>query len=311
MLRAHVLFLILIFAFGSAWSNDINKPIDQTKTAKQSANADKQGTKQNPFIIKVDATKKSKAESDEDQSDKLEHSHNESLIAYGTIALAIITLILACATIILAAFTYKLWKATIKLAEETERNSARQAKKMRKALAISQESADAAKKSAEVAESTVRPFLYWGTLVGYNLHPSIGICNDYTGYETTYTPIISISIKNLGGTPALIKEHLYKISLVDSIPSIPDFSGNEVRLGSKKAIGSKDETPVEEIQGCQITLPDKEWISSVYNGDKFFIFIGYVKYSDFFGNEHIWGWGLSYKDGELKEIGGESYNYQT
>lgn len=270
MLKAHVLFLILIFAFGSAWSNDIIKPIDQTKTAKQSANADKQGTEQNPFIIKVDATKKSKAESDEDQSDKLEHSHNESLIAYGTIALAIITLILACATIILAAFTYKLWKATVKLVRGAEETSGRQADEMQRSLAI-------AEKQHELQR--------WQYLTTHR--PKLIIRRmslDEGDKDGSMCPNIQFIVANIGGSRATIIESNATFAKIDGLlPAIPPYSAdtNTINCTIREA-GQSDPPEILGIEDFEVSRIVRSWRDkTITNGDSSpFYFFGYIQYRD-------------------------------
>jgi len=133
-----LLLVVALSVCGYAWSDNIKEPIVQTKSTQQKTTTDKQGTEQIPFVIKIAAPKKSDAETKEEQTDKTEHSRNESLTAKGTIALAVITAILSFATIILAGFTWKLWSATVELGRDAKATSARQATQMQRSLDLSE-----------------------------------------------------------------------------------------------------------------------------------------------------------------------------
>lgn len=102
---------ILLFSTNMAGATS-NPPITATsqngkQEQKKEANSDKRGTKDVPLVVEMISTHENNK------------SINEELIAYGTLALAIVTAFLAW-------FTFRLWKATGKLVVGAENTAERQ-----------------------------------------------------------------------------------------------------------------------------------------------------------------------------------------
>lgn len=139
------------------------QPQAQSKNAKQPTAPDQRGTEKSPLVVKTlpapNAEAKAKREADQEK----EKATNDKLIAYSTVAIAVITFFLAL-------YTAKLWRATVKLGSDAKDAADRQAAELQKSLAIAKESADAAMLQAKAAVAAELPIIGWvdQKLVGYN-----------------------------------------------------------------------------------------------------------------------------------------------
>ncbi len=116
------------------------------------ASADKQrGTKGGPLVVEVASPIPDKAATATEQAEKNEKAFNEFLIAYGTVALAIVTLGLVVVTGVLARYTYGLYKETKVLREGADAAGNRQAGEMAASIREASRAADAMR---EVANAT-------------------------------------------------------------------------------------------------------------------------------------------------------------
>lgn len=109
-------------------------------------------------------------------------------------------------TLTLAIFTAKLYYATVNLGKEARVTSDRQADEMKKSLAVSQESADAAKRTVETMESTAERQLRAYICATFEEPIKPDINNVFSA---------TIAIKNYGQTPAYEVQHFAKIDVKD------------------------------------------------------------------------------------------------
>jgi hypothetical protein len=94
----------------------IKQPQAQPHESQYAAADDKRGTASAPLVIDVLPAKDAEEAAKRERENEKEKSHNDSLIAHGTVALAFITTVLA-------AFTWKLWRSTSDLVERSERST--------------------------------------------------------------------------------------------------------------------------------------------------------------------------------------------
>lgn len=118
--------------------------------AQQAASRDIRGTPQSPVVVKVLPGEKSKEAAEAERAEKDKHAHAESLVAYGTLALAIATGVLMLGTLFLAGYTYQLWKATGVLATGASKDANVQAGLTRQAILQAERSATAAQRSVQI-----------------------------------------------------------------------------------------------------------------------------------------------------------------
>jgi hypothetical protein len=125
------------------------QPQTQSKNAEPAAAKDERGTEQFPIIVKALPSEHTYTKTQSEQQHEEEKATYDRLVAYSTVALAVITFFLAL-------YTAKLWKATVNLGKDAKEAAARQASEMQESLMISKDSAVAAMKSADAAERTVK-----------------------------------------------------------------------------------------------------------------------------------------------------------
>ena len=130
------------------------KPQSQPKKIYNGPTDNQRGTDKSPIVVKVLPSDTAKEQSETETKNELDKSFYDKLISYSTVALAIVTAFLAF-------FTYRLWSATVRMSKDAKEAAARQAHEMQNSLAIAKESADAAQKSATVAEKTVSLHRAW------------------------------------------------------------------------------------------------------------------------------------------------------
>ncbi len=117
--------------------------------------------------------------------------------------LVIFTGLLFLGTVALALYTAKLWRATVRLGADAKATAERQGREMQQSIAIAREAADAAKKSANTAESalisTQRALVFPS-----KIHAMAGISQKAGGAVVDWT--FFIVWENAGSTPT---RHMY------------------------------------------------------------------------------------------------------
>lgn len=202
----------------------------------------------------------------------------------------------ALATVFIAAFTLTLWLSTKRLSKEAETASG-----------IADKSADAALRSATVAESALtnleRPYVFrWTTghpftTPGYTQHPGAGY------YD------VACDFVNRGRTPALVKEIkiTFQVTEVGEFPILIDpnklrgFGVPPTRVISGNAERFNELVPYEVNSRLQGILEGKLWV----------YLLGFMRYEDVFGGRHILGFCSRYHPhrGDFVLEGDLRYNY--
>lgn len=232
MLKAPVLFLILIVAFGSAWSSEPEKI--NANAGDRTAKYEQRGTENSPIFIHGEVTaKKNEEEAREDAEDrKIKADSDAALVEY--------TGMLAIFTCLLFVFTAALWLVTFQLSRDARKTSDRQASEMEKALAIAQESADAAKKSADVAEHALtnieRPYIYVSD-VGWK-------------WDASNKVVVAFTVANYGKLPGAIQNVRATLGTTSSgTPEIPRCVDESNPLLLFPIIAAGEERKQVEIMG--------------------------------------------------------------
>src|SRR5260221_3446711 len=190
---------ILIFAFGNAWTTEPQH--QQPNSRKQQAKNEQRGAEQSPVFINGEVTvKKDKQEAESDANErKLKAQVDADLTRY--------TKYLAEFTFFVFVFTAFLWIATYRLSRDARKVSDRQGLETANALAIATDSADAAKKAADVAERTLtdleRPYIFAFGAFSLNVDQSVA---------GGFIPFVTYSVANYGKTPGIVEGVFCEIS---------------------------------------------------------------------------------------------------
>lgn len=120
------------------------------------------GTEQNPLIVTVLPSPKSKAQADYEAYERYEKSKNETRLTWATIWLAIVTTALAI-------FTGYLWNATRKMVRSTEENAKRQLRAFIFGKGFNH--------GPNIWDGVVKEYVFWVTWENVGLTPGIDVCN--------------------------------------------------------------------------------------------------------------------------------------
>ncbi len=219
---------------------------------------------------------------------------------------------------LLVVFTGLLFYATVGLRSETKRLSdAADLQKLdtAKSLAISRDAADAAKKSATVAEAALtiaeRPYLIptEPRLKMFRFGPPGMPPSEPPEWGT----MLDYGFLNMGRTVGFIKEVTVELIFVDSLPDKPSFVEPKALLGHYP-IGP--EKPYKCLTYVFKTRIDAATFSQIKSNISKAFFFGYVRYSDVFDNLHTEGFcfrfltiGIDQAVSECAVVAGRNYNY--
>jgi hypothetical protein len=183
----------------------------------------------------------------------------------------------AAATIAIAAFTLTLWWATRRLWKVSQEQS----RDMKTSLDIALKTANAAQKSAEVAEIA--------------LHVAERAYLSISNFELRHFKIddnveIIYQIKNVGRTPAKIIKSLTIVDIFDKpIPIIPNYINNNIIQGPKRTFLQPGEAG--SMYGVTKYSITQEHFNRIHNENSFIFVWGNIIYSDVFNNYFIKGFG--------------------
>lgn len=278
-LRMLNLFLILAMIFGNAWSSEPEKI--KANTGNQTAKYEQRGTENSPIFVNGEVTTKKNKEEARDDADerKFKADIDKALVKY--------TGGLAVFTFLLFVFTAALWWVTLQLSRDAQKSSARQAREMEKVLAISRESADAARKSADVAEHALTGLERQETATKTIERAYVKMSHTEDGIEMPYGYIrIRMKIENLGNTPADVIDVLMCPIVLKSgelLPEIPPYRRQGIPKPFHAYLIKNDHFSYthEEVFKYGSYTPA--------NGEAFYI-IGYVDYVDKFSMLHRFGY---------------------
>lgn len=199
--------------------------------------------------------------------------------------IAVYTLVLMIFTGVLAWSTLGLQKETRRLAEGAEA----QAKDMKSSIAAAQTAADAAKKSAEISENTILPYLLLD-VVSQSVSTELRE-DDVNGMiikvivGLSQQPSVSFRFTNYGRTPAIIRRLRPSMCTKTSAPD-PRQTWYMYVLPSARNIAADKSTADMEIP---LFLGDDD-ISAIETGDNWIWFYGLIEFGDVWGNEYFTEW---------------------
>lgn len=292
--------VILLENIGSVAKKRI-KTQPNAQQSQQQPEADKRGTIDAPFVVKPLRTEKNQQEADEDARDKNEKRWNDRI----TIFVAVATAIILFFQLIVFGRQARRLKQTI---EAMKKIGADQSKDMQGWIAVADKSADAALKSAFVAEQalygTEAPFIF--IIIAATDGNTIVTVTSPQGVE--YPEHVSYMFHNYGRSPAIIRE-IYLVCIAsEGVPSPCPFPPLQTNLFKSEIVGpgnSSKSEPLPQIASC---LPNDgkshQW-ASVFA-------YGLVRYADVFGNHYLSGFCYAFNAicNRFYAIGGANHNYR-
>jgi hypothetical protein len=220
------------------------------------------GTEETPLVVK---SVRAIENSDDPAHKAFEHHEKPMLdrwLTWGTVALAVSTFLLFC-------FTAALWWVTYRLSRDARATSIRQAKEVQDAFAISNESANAAKRSADTAERALtiaqRAFVF-GKGFEVGLHTTDERLIEYP---------VFVDFGNVGTTPATDVRAWIKTETIPNIEQrIPAFAPTDP--GPSTVLG-----PNSTLRSGIATIPVPTMVQ-VWRGEANVFVWSRIEYRDIF-----------------------------
>jgi hypothetical protein len=253
---------------------------------------------QPPIIVNIVPAPKTDAERAEEAEERRNKSETDAKLAEYTRELALFTKGLFYATTVLGIATIGLLIAAFI-----------QSREMKNSIAVSDKIAEAAIKSANVAEQALlmaeTPYLV----------PEITDCRVRTSadsiYEIDLGNTVTFHINNYGRTPATIYDIYSCLFPAYALPDQIDTTSLHTNL-TKTDIIPAHKRSTDYYFSLNDGLRD-----SLFRGKKdanryIIFFIGHIRFGDVFGNEYISGFCLARNGatGEFYGLGGSQYNYR-
>lgn len=308
MLRLAVIALTLLVA-GAAYSTQpsptppkaSHQPETTPKQPEQRATTDQRGTENSPVFITVIPPVSVESQAAKEAEKYRDYMSAEWWLIY-------ITGFLVAATIGLMIYTARLWRATNTLAIDAKKTAERQAREMQASLRIAQESADAAKKTAQHMEIADRAYMKISH-VPPGLVPVTPLADYLDNQSRTYE--IVMDVRNIGKTPAeltrLSFNHIILLS-GECLPDVPPYNA-DIEEGAIKTI----------MHGTDAIFPSPSFVMSgvdkdaIGAGTKTLYVLGYADYIDHFGTHHRAGYARRYnprdRENNLFIVTQPGYNY--
>jgi len=238
-----------------------------TKTNKN-GNAHQYCTPKEPLLIKIDESKVANQNTDTQRQNIEQKSFIEHTVEIISPFLsAIATIAIAIFTIFLVIYNKKMWETTAQ------------------SVAVAKESADAAKKSAEVLPITERAYLFIDDVKQREQH-----ANTVIAYGNDRIIGINIEIKNYGHTPAIIDDSSIKIQYRVDYPNEGDLEMLFLKPIPPNTIIASGKP---FIHTGEIKIPRVE-LMAIERGDTYLFCEGEIKYKDIFKENHrtwfSWHW---------------------
>jgi len=242
---------------------NIYKENTQAGKAAQKADSDKQGTKENPFVVKRIDAEETQERREQMRTERDEKAANERGLVIWTVALAVTTMILA---FIAAGQLVMFWK---------------QLGLMRDGAKDAENLAIAAKTQASAMMLAGRAYVKLS-----HVPPGIQMESDRFFWMT-------LQVKNFGNTPALITEVFLTVKLLhktSALPSIPDYGKPDRQ--PRQAFLVRNEKFFFSTSPQQLTEGDLRNIKAEFQ--RMYV-MGFVDYMDNFGGRHRAGYARIYR----------------
>jgi hypothetical protein len=228
---------------------------------------------------------------------------------YGVAITALATVFIGVFTLTLKLSTDNLWTAAKDQIAAAENAAKMQSRDMQASIAVAQSAADAAKKSAGVAEQALlmveTPYLV----------PQITECKIRTTannkYEVDLGNTVTYYINNYGRTPATIYDIYACLLPARGVPAQLDTTGLHTNLTMTEIIPATNRS-VDHHFYLNDGLRDSLFGDKTDADQYIIFFVGHIRFGDVFGNEYISGFCLARNGttGEFYGLGGSKYNYR-
>jgi hypothetical protein len=241
-------------------------PQAEAETSRQHPQYDQTGPEKLPFFIKEAPPKILQKQSEEAPAKESSNSSPEWWTVYLTAVLAAIGIM---QTIVFGLQAHRL-KQTI---EAMEKIGAHQSKDMQASIAVAKESADAAKKSADVAAGYSRPMLFVSEI--YFQEGQVRVDG------LSLRAKIVVEIKNFGETPAFLRR-----SCVDIAVGVQEGYLDVLTHKTGEAVDKRGSDILKPARVGDL-LQDDAALNEVINWRKILHCYGFVEYSDYLGEMYI------------------------
>lgn len=236
----------------------------------------------------------------------------DTLNYYGVAITALATVFIGVFTLTLKLSTDNLWTAAKDQIAAAENAAKMQSRDMQASIAVAQSAANAANKSAKVAEDALtvleKPYVFIDRRIA--LSKSIMEIKDFKALNADSLCHIGVEyfIINHGRTPAIIKNLTTTMLIVANIPEHRTITGTpEIPTAIGMAQGVPD-GPLKCLsnEAATVVICDE-----ILRGCKFLFFYGQISYRDVFSYEYLTGFGWRYfvNANIWNPAGGDEYNF--
>ncbi|MGP8052150.1 MAG: hypothetical protein ACLPYB_16295 [Desulfobaccales bacterium] len=247
-----------------------NPPQIYSPDSQQKAESDKRGTTESPLIVKTINPPKTAAEADQERSYQDEKASQNWWIVRFTGILA------AVAILQFLALAFQAWY-------------------LRKGFKITEIAANAAKESAEVAETALH--------ISERAYLSIEQIGFVEPLKVGEMPNLKLKIINTGKTPAQIIDTSTNVRFFDKIPSIPVYPPGQ-KSQSQMTIRPGGKNTLANIRGYTVTTKQ---FSDMLNGTQKLLIWGRIIYQDIFKHLMVVGFGAEFFVNNFLPVDGYSY----
>jgi hypothetical protein len=296
-LRGCLIAVVFVFGMGIAASKEMHPKLPNNKEEIQNPEAKEQRGAVPPIIVNVSPPAKTHDEIEQEAKEHEDKADNDRKLVEFTRQLAYYTLglFIATGTLVIATgcLAYLGW---------------RQARDMKESLAIAKESADAAMKSALVAEQTLygteAPFIF--IIIAPTHGDAIVTVASPQGVE--YPEHVSCTFHNYGRSPAIIREIYLTCITSYWIPDPCPFPPLQSHFFQSEIVGPNGSSQPNALPQIASFLPND---GKIHRGASVFV-SGQVRYADVFGNQYLSGFCYAFnaRSNKFYAIGGANHNYR-
>jgi hypothetical protein len=197
----------------------------------------------------------------------------------------------AASTIVIALFTIILGVFTISLAKSTR------------------VAADATKESADALVSAERSHVFIYPTESFSAHLTKASMSPIASEGTlSPRPVVNYMLKNLGKTPAILKEVRCRFVHLRELPPVPDYAAVSTAKIAKHVLASDG---VTDTQSCRLEDDLSVHESRKIGAESALWFYGLIVWSDIFGIDHERGFLWTYAGDGFRPDYREAYNKNT
>lgn len=286
----------------------------QTAPNTQATQSDQSGTQAQPLIVNVQPSPQDKTFANEQRREHNEEASTNRWIAFFTGVTGVATVLL----FVVGGIQVGLFVWQLRLIRKSLMDAERAAGTATNAANAAQESAVATKQSVESYVRGERPYVYMESpkaawrpyLTGqYTIRENgdvLGTRHPPSAADTH----VEYAFRNVGRTPAIIKEIAVMVTVVADLPATPDYTSMTRTVTGPIPLPAGDKTGQWSDHLGRV-LSDEE-SRDLDSGAQFVFLIARIKFADVFGYLHTRGfaWRFFGKNTEnFAAAGGAAYNY--